>query len=227
MGSMALLHQAKLVPTKLELLAAWLPSRPWYQTRAGELERVAAFRFDDPAGEVGIDTMLVSAGGGPLYQVPLTYRGAPLDGADDWLIGTMDHSVLGHRWVYDACGDPVYAAALASAIYAGTGQADEYVEVNGTPERREPAMVVTGSGVPDAEVPVVNQLRRVDDGDPALIVADSVQLAVIRRLDASGGERSGAGAAAGLAGATLASATLSGVWTGQPTPLALAYVAAR
>ena len=79
---MALLHQAELVPTKLELLAAWLPGRPWYQEQAGELARTAAYRFDDPAGEVGIDTILVSAGDGPVYQVPLTYRGAPLDGAD-------------------------------------------------------------------------------------------------------------------------------------------------
>ena len=40
--------------------------------------------------------------------MPVTYRDAPLPGADAWLIGTMDHSVLGKRWVYDGVGDPVY-----------------------------------------------------------------------------------------------------------------------
>src|SRR5258706_8514918 len=114
---MALLHQADLQPTKPELLAVWLPPRSWYQGPATPaLKRAAAYRFDDPAGEVGIETILVQAGGGPVYQVPLTYRGAPLDGADRWLIGTTEHSVLGRRWVYDATGDPVYASTLASTI---------------------------------------------------------------------------------------------------------------
>jgi maltokinase-like protein len=125
---MALLHQAELHPTKLELLAAWLPQRHWYQGLAGaEIERVAACRFDDPAGAVGIETILVRTAGGPIHHVPLTYRDAPMVGGDAWLVGTCEHSVLGRRWVYDACGDPVYAAALASAIFAGTGQADEFL----------------------------------------------------------------------------------------------------
>lgn len=76
--------------------------------------------------------MLVSADGGPVYQVPLTHRGAPPDGADKWLIGTMDHSVLGPRWVYDARGAPVYAAdagvrhgSLNSACPERTDRSDE------------------------------------------------------------------------------------------------------
>jgi len=114
---MALLHRAELHPTKLELLAGWLPGRRWYRERsAAGLVRVSSYRFDDPAGAVGIETMLVMAGDGPIYQVPLTYRGAPLEDGDGWLVGTAEHSVLGRRWVYDACGDPVYVAALTSAI---------------------------------------------------------------------------------------------------------------
>jgi len=125
---MALLHQADLTPTKLELLAAWLPTRGWYPGPTGtavlpdsapqaslELTRVAGYRFDDPAGEVGVETILVQAGDGPVVQVPLTYRGAPLSDAEAFLVGTTDHSVLGKRWVYDACGDPVYANVLATA----------------------------------------------------------------------------------------------------------------
>lgn len=210
---MALLYQADIHPTKLELLAAWLPGRPWYRGRgAADVARVASYRFDDPAGAVGIETMLVRAGDGPLHHVPLTYRGARLDGGDEWLVGTAEHSVLGRRWVYDACADPVYAAALAGAIVAGTGQAEEFLEVDGRLERREPSITVTGGGARDADVPAVGPIRRVVDGDPTLIVTDFFELAVVRRLDA---------------GPELAGATLTGVWSGQPTPLPLASASPR
>src|SRR6185312_16942664 len=119
---MALIHKATLDPTKLELLAAWLPGKSWHQAAPGELERVASYRFDDPAGAVGVETLLVRSGDGPVFQVPLTYRAAPLAGADDWLVGTMNHSVLGKRWAYDAVADPVHAQCLAAAIFTNTGQ---------------------------------------------------------------------------------------------------------
>jgi hypothetical protein len=111
---MALLHQAELVPSKLEALAAWAPSQPWFDGDPERLERVAAFRLDDPAGEVGVEVLLLRAGDGPVLQVPLTYRGSPLEGGDEWLVGTMQHSVLGERWVYDGCGDPVYVATAVA-----------------------------------------------------------------------------------------------------------------
>jgi hypothetical protein len=209
---MALLHRAELHPTKLELLAAWLPDRRWYHGPATDLVRVAAYRFDDPVGQVGIETILVRSGDGPIHQVPLTYRGAPLDGGDGWLVGTSEHSVLGQRWVYDACGDPVYAGALTRAIFTGAGQAEEFLEVDGRLERRAPTMTVTSSGAAAADIPAVDAIRRVEDGDRTLIVTDSVELVVIRRLD--GDNQTGA-------------ATLTGTWSGQPTPLLLAYALPR
>lgn len=213
MRRMALLHRAELHPTKLELLSAWLPGRHWYQGLNGaDIVRVASYRFDDPAGAVGIETMLIRAGDGLIFQVPLTYRGAPLDGGDGWLIGTTAHSVLGPRWVYDACGDPVYAATLANAILGKTGQAEEFVEVDGGLERREPTMTVTSVGAQPADVPAVGSLRRVVDDDPTLVVMDSVELAVVRRLDGSNG---------------LAGVALTGTWSGQPDPLPLAYASLR
>ena len=207
-GRMALLHRATLHPTKLELLAAWLPSRRWFQAQtAADITSVAAYRFDDPAGAVGIETILVRAGDGPIHQVPLTYRGAPVDGGDDWLIGTTEHSVLGRRWVYDACGDPTYMAVLASTILAGGGQAEQFFEVDGRREVRQPTMTVTGSGDADGDLPAIGSLRRVDDSDPTRIVTDYVELAVMRRLDA---------------GIELPGATLTGTWPGQNTRLPLA-----
>lgn len=214
---MALLYRSTLRPTKLELLAQWLPSRDWFQGQAtAEVVRVANFRFDDPAGAVGIETMLVRAGDGPLHQVPLTYRDAPLAGADRWLIGTSDHSVLGQRWVYDACGDPVYAAALAEAIFSGTGQADEFLMVDGQPERHEPGMIIASRGVPETAVSAfstVGSVCHVIDDDPTLIVTEAVELAIIRHLDSRRGPASASQTKAGL----------TGTWSGQETPVPLAY----
>jgi hypothetical protein len=216
---MALLHQADLRPTKLELLAAWMPSRPWYRGPVvPDLRREAAFRFDDPDGEVGIETLLVRAGDGPLLQTPLTYRPAPLDGHERWLVGTMEHSVLGRRWVYDACGDPVYARVLANTILTGAGQAEEILEVDGQLERREPNASVRGSGAQGADVPTTNAIVRVDDDDPTLILTDSVELTLPRVLDGTSGSSSMPDTAGQL--------TLAGTWNGQSTPLLLAHVRA-
>jgi hypothetical protein len=206
---MALLHRADLTPTKLELLAGWLPGRPWFAgPPEGEVVRVAAYRFDDPAGAVGLETMLVRAGDGPVLQVPLTYRGAPLDGAGEWLIGTTEHSVLGRRWVYDACGDPVYTATLARVIHTGGTQAEEFFEVDGRRETRPPGMVVSGSGTGDAPVPAAGTVHRVVDQDPTVIVTEDVELTVLRRLGTTD---------------RVSGPVLTGTWSDQPLPLPLAY----
>ncbi|MFI7644066.1 1,4-alpha-glucan branching protein [Nonomuraea sp. NPDC049400] len=118
---MAVIHHTTLKPTKLELLTSWLPSRPWYRGGAGEpnLAKAGGFRLDDPEGEVGIEFMVVADASGThptTYLVPLTYRGAPLDGAEHALVGTMEHGVLGRRWAYDGCHDPVLVAQLLALI---------------------------------------------------------------------------------------------------------------
>jgi predicted trehalose synthase len=108
---------ADLTPSKLDLLTAWMGRQRWYAAKGStaSLRKLWSWRLDDPAGQVGLETLLVvdEAGEVPvLYQVPLTYRGAPLEGAQQALVGTTEHSVLGHRWVYDGPHDPVYAAQL-------------------------------------------------------------------------------------------------------------------
>ncbi|MDQ1042918.1 1,4-alpha-glucan branching protein [Streptomyces sp. V4I2] len=134
---MAVIHRTTLKPTKLELLTAWLPTRPWYSGGPGdpELTKVGGFRLDDPEGEVGIEFMVVtdtSATHPVTYLVPLTYRGAPLDGAEDALVGTMEHGVLGQRWAYDGCHDPVLVAELL-ALIEGRAQAQAQ-SINDTPD---------------------------------------------------------------------------------------------
>src|SRR3954465_10650462 len=83
---MATIHTGTtMVPSKLELLADWLPRQPWYRStgRPPQLARAGGFRLHDPDGEVGIEFAFVSDGGDPIYQVPMTYRSAPLPGAED------------------------------------------------------------------------------------------------------------------------------------------------
>ena len=124
---MAILHQATLSPTKDELLAEWLPTQPW--AGDGPWHRVGAYRFDDPAGEVGLEVHLLEAAG-TLIQIPLTYRGEAR--ADDaGLVTTMSHSALGTRWVYDAMADPAFVPVLAAATLTGTGQALGMVQRDG------------------------------------------------------------------------------------------------
>ena len=119
---MAELHKgATLTPTKVELVQAWMGSQRWYAAKgtSPSVARLASWRLGDPAGEVGVEVLVVADTSGPapvVYQVPLTYRGAPLEGAESALVGTMEHSVLGTRWVYDAPHDPVYAAQLLELV---------------------------------------------------------------------------------------------------------------
>jgi Maltokinase N-terminal cap domain len=194
----AVIHRAQISPTKAELIAEWLPSQDWSGGAPAPLELLGAYRFDDPAGEVGIETHLVRTGRGDVLQVPLTYRGGPLDGADRHLVGTMEHSHLGRRWVYDGCGDPVYAAVLTATIRTGGREAEQWVETDGAPVRREATTHVLGSGTPGVAVPAVGAVSPVEG------------LVVLRIL----------GQAAGPDGA----ATLVGTWPGQDEPALLAYL---
>lgn len=206
---MALIHQATMRPTKLELLTTWLPGRTWHTGPTGEVARVASFRFDDPAGAVGIETMLVRAGDGPIIQVPLTYRDAPLADGEEGLLGTSEHSVLGKRWIYDGTRDPLYAATLASAILGNTGQAEQFVQVDDRLEPRAQDMHIASEGTLAL---TVNAIQRVAEGDPTVIVTDTVELAVVRDLHA---------------GAELTGTVLTGTWPGQETPVPLASATPR
>ncbi len=158
---MAEVMQTTLSPTKLELLAGWIGRQRWYSTKGLEprLRRLGGYRLDDPAGEVGIETIILvdEAPAEPIvYQVPLTYRSAPCVGAEAGLIGTMEHGVLGTRYVYDAPHDPVYREQLL-ALACGRAQA-QHATTSYTPD---PAVV----GHPRSHARIVPASSRVLSGE--------------------------------------------------------------
>jgi hypothetical protein len=205
---MALIHQAELRPSKQELIAQWLPSQPWFlggDTAA--LARIGSYRFDDPDGEVGMETFLMNLGE-TVYHLPLTYRGEPLDCAEEWLVGTMHHSVLGQRWVYDGCGDPTYVSALVGTMMAGDPQAEEVTEVDGGTEVRASSVRLASVGPVLPRAPRMGQRNPVTEDDKTVIRSGDLVLS-IARIPELGGHVGGNWA-------------LTGIWEGQPRPVQLA-----
>ena len=93
---MARFHLATITPTKAELIAAWSPTQQWGFGADVDVDVIGSYRFDDPDGRVGMETHLVNAGGA-LFQVPLTYRDEPLEGAGDGFIAEVAFNVCGER----------------------------------------------------------------------------------------------------------------------------------
>src|SRR5690606_17907631 len=95
-----------LTPAFPDFLPEWVARQRWYTAkgRTPLLRRVGGLRHQDPDGEVGVETWLVQDDGGPspvVYQVPLTYRGAPVPELEHALVAQAEHSELGPRWIYD------------------------------------------------------------------------------------------------------------------------------
>ena len=225
---MAHLHRAGMSPSKIDLLDAWVPTQPWFEGPPRSegaddegLRSVAAFRFDDPAGEVGVETIIVATADGVQLQVPVTYRDAPLAGADAHLVGTTEHSVLGTRWVYDGTADPVWAAALATAVLTGGTQAEAWFEVDGERQVREPNSTVVGSGSPGTPVPDVDRLT-VDQVEGRTVVTGAAVRIVVARV--LGRHDAGALASTGGHSGDHGVEVLTGTWTGHDQPETLAVV---
>ena len=184
---MGIVHRATLTPSKQELVESWLPARSWAAGRR-VAEKLGEYRLDDPAGEVGVETILWRADDGAVLQTPLTYRAEPLEGADAHLVGTCDHSVLGRRWVYDGCGDPVWATTLVAAIRTGGSQSPMYFEQDGERIDIPARMQVRGSGGADSAEPVEAVDSVSDDGDVTIVTAGAVRIALARVVGTPLGE---------------------------------------
>lgn len=170
--------QATLTPSKRELMDAWLPTRPWFD---GNLDRkpVGSFRFDDPDGEVGLEGFLIGAEGLSTYLLPLTYRGAELEGAEEHLVGTSEHSELGPRWIYDGCADPVFVRELARVILTGGSGVDHEFDLGNGPESRPTNAQVRGSGSAES-VPEIDGVGCHDEGPLTIVNAGPLEIAVAR-----------------------------------------------
>lgn len=205
---MAIVYKADLQPTKSELISDWLPRQPWLDTGDQELAPVASFRFDDPAGEVGLETHLVAADT-LIAHVPLTYRDTPLTTANPGLLGTMHHSVLGTRWIYDAAWDPLYWTLLSGAILHGRPQADQYVVEGEEVHLMDEAVHLSASGSINAAAPEFDDVSPVTDGISTTVTADRLSVSITRRV-----------------GALLqCDAALTATWPGQETPVQIATAA--
>ncbi len=208
---MALLHAASLVPTKLEALTAWLPAQPWAAGLTGDLELLGAYRFDDPDGEVGLETHLVR-GGDVVLQVPLSYRGAPLAGADEALVCTMEHSALGRRWIYDGCADPAFVTMLAAVTLTGVGQSAQVVADGERVITRPPTVRLAGGGWVTEPVDLTGCTAPTTDGDWTVLRGDHFEVRLARRPTPAAAPETGC--------------YLTGGWSGQDDPALLATATA-
>lgn len=210
LGRVAILHRATLTPTKQELLTAHLTTFPAFgDVDLGGVSLIGAYRFDDPAGEVGIESHVVATPLGVVH-IPLTYRAGPIDGAEQWLIGSMEHSVLGTRWIYNACGDQVYVQELLRVILTGDTHVEQFVATDDGPVARPSTASVRGTGSPGTAVPIVGSTRADFDGYATTIDAAGVRLVVRHVLD---------GPAASAEGPAL-----TGTWPASEKPTILGFI---
>ena len=207
---MAIVQRATLTPSKMELLRQWLPNQSWFTGKTGnDPVRVGSFRFDDPDGEVGVETLLVADGGG-VFHVPLTYRGSRLHGADPYLIGTMEHSLLGTRWIYDAACDPVYAFALATTILNGQPQATQSFEIDGRLEVIPESVQLQSEELPGCTASAVHSAVPTTVHGLTTIRSGNLELSVVRALN--------------LVETPSGEGILTASWEGQVMPVRLASV---
>ena len=98
---------ATLSPTKDEIL----------HQQFGPVTNIGAFRFVDPNGKVGIETLLVRETDGALLQFPVTYREQRI--SDTHEVGTTEHSHLGTRHITKIVADPVAVTEIIRVILEG------------------------------------------------------------------------------------------------------------
>ena len=98
---------ATLNPTKDEIL----------HQQFGPVTNIGAFRFVDPNGKVGIETLLVRETDGALLQFPVTYREQRI--SDTHEVGTTEHSDLGTRHITKIVADPVAVTEVIRVILEG------------------------------------------------------------------------------------------------------------
>jgi Maltokinase N-terminal cap domain len=144
------------------------------------MNAIGSYRFDDPEGRVGMEVFLLDAGG-VLFQVPLTYRDEPLEGASAALITEVDHSVLGTRWVYDGLRDPLFLVMLVRVSMTGQGEALGVAEYEGRWFVAPSNVRVVGGGWNQERVPVDGCALVSDEAVASILRNDRFDLTFYRR----------------------------------------------
>jgi hypothetical protein len=207
---MALFHIATLTPGKAEIITGWIPTQPWGPSADEPVEVIGAYRFDDPEGRVGMELHLATAGD-TLFHVPLTYRDAPLEGAQDALITEMQHSALGTRWVYDGLRDPRLVLMLAAVTMTGQGEALGMAEHDGRWYIAPTKVRISGGGWTQERVPVDRFEAVAHDVADVVFGNDRFEMTVYRRPTAR----------------PRPPIALTASWDGRPEPVVLAQVQER
>lgn len=205
---MAIFHVATNVPPKLDIIAKWIVDQPWGPGPGEALELVGSFHVEDPDGEVGMQVHLVQASG-EIYQVPLTYRAVWSPQMEAAFMSTMEHSVLGTRFVYDGMGDERFVSVFAGVAACGYGQTLGFAQHNGRWEAWPETTTIQGHGRVAGRVLVDGFEPIASAGtDRVVLRNEQIELTVYRRLVARGTPSIGTTA----------------ILPGQPAPVALAEV---
>lgn len=211
LAPMAIFHIATNTPPKPELVAAWVRDQPWGPATDETVEVLGTFHLDDPEGEVGMQVYLIQAGE-TILQVPLTYRDTPLRGNDEALVGTLTHSVLGTRYVYDGLSDDRFVSVLAGVSACGYGQALGFAQHDGRWFAWPDQLVLQHLGSISGRVPVDRfVVEPTDDIDSVLLRNERLDLVVYRRPRVR----------------TVAEAGLTTTWQGHSEPVTLVEIRER
>ncbi len=153
-----------------------------------------------------METHLIRTGDGTVWTIPFTYRATARPDAEPARAGTMEHSVLGRRHVYDGCSDPAFVEALRDVIVTGGSQAPLEVLTDEGLVRREPDTLVNGTGGSGSAAfsPTASAAVTVVSARDGSVLALYRELDADRRLDGQAG--------------------LTGTWPGQDAAVVLAVL---
>ncbi|MCU1635934.1 MAG: putative maltokinase [Cryobacterium sp.] len=107
----------------LDLMAEWVPAQRWFASkgRAPALRQIGGWEMPSQGVRVRTHLLMDHSGALPtLYQVPVTERVVPLEGAEGALIGTLTDEQGDLRYLYDGPHDPAYARGLLRLIALGS-----------------------------------------------------------------------------------------------------------
>ncbi|WIM67860.1 hypothetical protein QP027_00180 [Corynebacterium breve] len=120
------------------------PSKEELAKRFGAIhDLVGSYTFDDPANQVGIETLVGNDLDGRLMQFPVTYIAE--DTHSEATLAEIDHSTLGKRFVVPATASETAVREYIRVILNGT-------EGTAVAAEEAPAIEVEGSGEGPAEI---------------------------------------------------------------------------